>query len=156
MDLHLNNNFNTKNLSYDTCQNHSEFCSTHLHSPGLQFCPANSGVLNLETGQWILAEGANWKYPLGKKGPEAEANHPVTQVSWNDANAYAEWAGRRLPSEIEWEYAAKNGKNSGNTYSWGNQLEEKGSYKANVWQGSFPIKNTVDDGFLYTSPVEEF
>lgn len=116
----------------------------------------NSGVLDTETGQWVLAEGANWKHPLGKDGTQAESNHPVTQVSWNDANAYAEWEGRRLPNEIEWEYAAKGGKNSGNTYSWGNKLVEEGSFKANVWQGSFPIKNTIDDGFLFTSPVGEF
>lgn len=116
----------------------------------------NSGVLNSRTGQWILAEGASWKQPLGADGPEAEDNHPVTHVSWNDANAYAEWAGRRLPSEIEWEYAAKGGKNSGDLYSWGNDLVEDNTYQANVWQGDFPFTNTEDDGYFYTSPVGEF
>lgn len=116
----------------------------------------NSGVLNIRTGQWVLAEGANWKYPYGRDGPKAEGNHPVTQVSWNDANAYAEWAGRRLPTEIEWEYAAKGGKDADDIYSWGNNLQEAGIYKANVWQGSFPIENTGEDGFFYTNPVGEF
>lgn len=116
----------------------------------------NSGVMDIKTGQWVLTNGANWKTPLGAAGPQAKDNHPVTQVSWNDAKAYAAWANRRLPTEIEWEYAAKNGKNSGNTYSWGNKLVENAAFKANVWQGDFPHKNTAEDGFLFTNPVGEF
>ncbi len=116
----------------------------------------NSIVMNIKTGRWVLAEGANWKTPFGIGGPQAKDDHPVTQVSWNDAQAYSAWVGRRLPTEIEWEYAAKSGKNSGNKFSWGNELVENASYKANVWQGNFPIKNTEEDGFLYTSPVGEF
>lgn len=116
----------------------------------------NSGVMDLNTGQWVLAEGANWRTPLGTGGQQAKDDHPVTQVSWNDAQAYAEWKGRRLPTEIEWEYAAKSGKNTGSKFSWGNELMEKASFKANVWQGHFPFKNTGEDGFLFTNPVGEF
>lgn len=115
----------------------------------------DSAVLDFSTGEWILAEGATWEFPLGD-GTPANDDHPVTHVSWNDANAYAEWAGRRLPNEVEWEYAAKNGENSGQLYSWGNKLVVDGDYMANIWQGQFPVKNTADDGFLYTSPVGEF
>lgn len=116
----------------------------------------DSAILDHESGQWKLLEGANWKHPLGEDADPAEDNHPVTQVSWNDAVAYAEWAGKRLPTEIEWEYAAKSGKNSGDIYSWGNQLVKDGDYQANVWQGDFPVENTADDGFMYTSPVGFF
>ncbi|MCC5941449.1 MAG: formylglycine-generating enzyme family protein [Balneolaceae bacterium] len=116
----------------------------------------DSVVMDYETGRWAMIEGANWKYPLGLQGYEADDNHPVTHISWNDANAFAEWAGKRLPTEIEWEYAAKGGVNSGNPYSWGNELVENGVYRANVWQGQFPIENSAEDGYLYTSPVGEF
>lgn len=116
----------------------------------------NSAVWISETGTWKLIEGANWKTPFGQMGAEAKDNHPVTQVSWNDAKAFAEWAGRRLPTEIEWEYAAKGGQNTDNQFSWGNEVNINGVYKANVWQGEFPGRNTVEDGFMYTSPVGEF
>lgn len=116
----------------------------------------NSAVLDFETGEWMLADGANWKRPLGANTSEAEDNHPVTQVSWNDANAYAKWAGKRLPTEIEWEYAAKGGIDADHVYSWGDKLKDSGIYKANTWQGEFPVSNTGEDKFLYTSPVGEF
>lgn len=116
----------------------------------------DSAVMNMVTGEWTLVKGANWKYPRGADGPEAVDSHPVTQVSWNDANAYAEWAGKRLPSEIEWEFAAKGGVDSENIYSWGNNLRLGEMYKANTWQGGFPVENTGEDQFLFTSPVGEF
>lgn len=117
----------------------------------------NAGVINDETGkQWILLDGANWEYPLGRTKPKAIDNHPVTQVSWNDANAYAKWAGKRLPCEIEWEHAARNAKNTRTKYSWGEEIESNGKWNANVWQGKFPEKNFVEDTFPYTSPVGKF
>jgi sulfatase modifying factor 1 len=117
----------------------------------------NAGVINEETGkQWILVEGAHWEYPLGKNHPKAPDNHPVTQVSWNDANAYAKWAGKRLPCEMEWEHAARNAKNTQSNYSWGNEIEKNGKWKANIWQGTFPVKNYVSDQYAYTSPVGVF
>lgn len=117
----------------------------------------NAGVINEETEkQWILVDGANWEYPLGKSQPKAQDNHPVTQVSWNDANAYAKWAGKRLPCEIEWEHAARNAKNTRTKYPWGEEIQSNGKWNANVWQGKFPVKNFVEDTFPYTSPVGKF
>lgn len=116
----------------------------------------NSGVFNFETGEWALIEGAYWEYPLGPGGPKAKPDHPVTQVSWNDARAYCEWADIRLPTEVEWEYAARNGKNSGDLYSWGDDLVVDGVYQANVWQGAFPTSFNNRDGYKLTSPVGAF
>lgn len=116
----------------------------------------NSAVFFPGSGRWKLIEGAHWVMPFGKDGPEAIDDHPVTQVSWNDAKAYAEWKNRRLPTEIEWEFAAKGGEDTKNIFSWGNELKENGVYKANVWQGKFPIRNLKEDGFMYTSPVGAF
>lgn len=117
----------------------------------------NAGVINEETGkQWSLVNSANWEYPLGKNRPKASDNHPVTQVSWNDANAYAKWAGKRLPCEIEWEHAARNAKNTRARYPWGDEIQSNGKWNANVWQGKFPIKNFVEDTYPYTSPVGQF
>lgn len=116
----------------------------------------DSGVFVVDAGEWDLLEGAYWKYPLGKEGPEAKPDHPVTQVSWNDVQAYCEWADKRLPTEKEWEYAARNGENSDDKYSWGDSLEEDGEFKANVWQGQFPDSANVQDGHLYTSAVGEY
>lgn len=113
-------------------------------------------IYQLQSQGWELIKGAYWEYPLGPDYPKAEDNHPVTQVSWNDAVAYAQWAGKRLPTEVEWEYAARSGKNSENIYSWGNELAPDGIFKANVWEGNFPIKNDALDQYAYTSPVGAF
>ena len=116
----------------------------------------DSGVFSFEKGDWSLLKGANWEFPLGPNEPKALDNHPVTHVSWNDANAYAQWCGKRLPTEFEWEFAAKNGKNSNDIYAWGNDLIVDGKYKANVWQGSSARDLVVSDGYLLTSPVGVF
>lgn len=116
----------------------------------------DSGVFSFETNNWTLLKGANWEYPLGPNKPKAEDNHPVTQVSWNDAKSYATWLGKRLPTEFEWEYAAKNGENTANVYAWGAHLIMNGSYKANVWQGTTVTEKNILDGFLLTSPVGFF
>jgi len=116
----------------------------------------DSGVFLFETGKWILLKGANWEYPLGRDKPKSEDNHPVTHVSWNDAKAYAGYIGKRLPTEFEWEFAAKNGKNTTNKYAWGNDLVVNGKYMANVWQGNSVQEKTVLDGYMLTSPVGVF
>ncbi|MFY0653414.1 MAG: SUMF1/EgtB/PvdO family nonheme iron enzyme [Cyclobacteriaceae bacterium] len=113
----------------------------------------DSGVFDFTNGQWTLVKGANWEYPLGPGQPKAQDTHPVTHISWNDASAYAEWVGKRLPTEFEWEYAAKNGQSDAAKYAWGDQVVVKGRYKANVWQGASVTQPEKLDGFLYTSPV---
>lgn len=113
----------------------------------------DAGVFNFNKNRWELVEGATWEYPFGPDGPKAQDNHPVTQVSWNDASAYAEWAGKRLPSEAEWEYAARCGGKNKSIYSWGNELIVDGKYQANVWQGDQLTDRQGADGFVFTSPV---
>lgn len=113
-----------------------------------------SGVFDVETGSWEKVDGANWRYPEGKNST-ANLNEPVCQISWNDALAYAKWVGKRLPTEAEFEYAARGGLR-GKKYSWGNDLRPNGKPVANWWQGSFPDKNTIEDGFLQRAPVKSF
>ena len=117
----------------------------------------DGGLLDFKTGVWGLKKGANWHYPLGKDSLAAPTNHPVTQVSWYDAMAYCKWAKKRLPTSEEYIFSEKNGyKNFANTYSWGDEIIENGKYEANFWQGLFPFNNTLEDGFLTTSPVGYF
>lgn len=115
-------------------------------------------VFDLKLQNWTLRKSAFWEYPLGRTEAPAEDDHPVTQVSWNDAVAYANWAGKRLPTEAEWEHAARNGRDSREQYSWGENILDPSDnhYKSNIWQGTFPAQNTGEDGYLYTSPVGLF
>jgi len=105
---------------------------------------------------WRYVAGANWKHPEGPgsttKGRE---DHPAVHIAWEDAVAYAKWAGKRLPTEAEYEFAARGGLDR-NLYSWGNELKPGGKWAANIWQGRFPVANTGDDGYLRTSPVTAF
>ncbi len=116
----------------------------------------SASVFDVKTGTWSLVDGASWRKPRGPDGPDAADDHPVTEVSWHDAVAYCAWAGKRLPTEVEWEHAARGGKNGGPRYSWGDALVEHGQYMANTWQGHFPTRNTGEDGYLYTAPVGHF
>jgi formylglycine-generating enzyme required for sulfatase activity len=105
---------------------------------------------------WQFVEGASWRMPFGVGSELNDRNsHPVVHISYADAVAFADWVGGRLPTEAEWEYAARGGLD-GATYSWGETPPSEGRARANTWQGIFPFANTGDDGFLDTAPVGSF
>jgi formylglycine-generating enzyme len=130
-------------------------------APGSLVFVGTSGPVPLESPDahrrwWKWTPGANWRHPQGPaSGIDGMDDHPVVQVSWFDAMAYAEWAGKRLPTEAEWEFAARGGLDA-KPYVWGNDRPTDTNIHANIWQGDFPYRNTAADGYERTSPVRAF
>lgn len=105
---------------------------------------------------WKWTPGANWKHPEGPESNlDGRSEHPVVHVSWDDAMAYAKWAGKRLPTEAEWEFAARGGLID-KPYIWGDEAPSDSRVFANIWQGAFPHQNLKTDGFVRTAPVRSF
>jgi len=105
---------------------------------------------------WSYVLGADWRHPEGPKSSIADrAQHPVVHVAYEDVEAYAKWAGKELPTEAEWEFAARGGL-KGSTYAWGEELTPNGKEMANTWQGEFPWQNLLSDGYERTAPVGQF
>ena len=129
-----------------------------LKSGSLVFAPPRRRVVDLRDWSqwWTFQFGADWRHPYGSgSGIRGLDEHPVVHIAYRDAEAYAAWAGKALPTEAEWEYAARGGLD-GAEFAWGDELTPGGRHMANTWQGEFPRQNLVADGYRRTSPVTAF
>ena len=118
--------------------------------------PRHRVILTDPYSWWQPVQGADWRHPVGPGSSiRSIPDHPVVHVAWADVLAYARWAGKQLPTEAEWELAARGGLD-GAEFAWGDELNPDGQWMANTWQGEFPVQNTQDDGYERTSPVGAF
>jgi formylglycine-generating enzyme len=118
--------------------------------------PEHEVPLNNHYQWWSYIKGASWRHPEGLgSNLNGREHYPVVHVAWDDAMAYAQWAGKRLPTEAEFEFAARGGLDR-KRYSWGDELTPGGKWVANIWQGRFPVKDMGADGYRSTSPVRAF
>ncbi len=121
------------------------------------FTPTSTAVpLNDYFQWWSYVPGADWRHPTGPDSNlTGREKYPVVQIAYADAEAYAKWAGKRLPTEAEWEFAARGGA-AGQAYAWGNELQPGGKWVANIYEGRFPMKDTGEDGFAGLAPVAQY
>ena len=129
----------------------------NLVAGSIVFSPPDGPVaLDNHYQWWAYIPGANWRHPTGPDSSiEGHGTHPVVQIAHDDAVAYAAWADKRLPTEAEWEFAARGGL-TGAMYPWGDEFQPEGREMANTWQGPFPTPNTAEDGFVFAAPVATF
>jgi sulfatase modifying factor 1 len=118
--------------------------------------PTHRVDLGNQFNWWHYVPGAQWRHPQGPNSTIDDlADHPVVHVAWEDVAVYADWAGKNLPTEAEWEFAARGGLD-GATYAWGEEFSPDGQSMANTWQGEFPIVNTMEDGYEESAPVGSY
>ncbi|WP_221796327.1 formylglycine-generating enzyme family protein [Aquisediminimonas sediminicola] len=129
-----------------------------MNRPGSLVFTGTDGPVDLSQAHlwWQFAFGADWRHPLGPESSlDGLADHPVVHIAWSDAAAYAKWVGKALPTEAEFEFAARGGL-EGKEFAWGDELAPAGAMMANYWQGTFPYHNSCTDGWERTSPVRSF